>query len=171
MPDRRPEDPDVLHRQAQTAILSGLAAGQDDAFELMLAIRPYDVRGLFTPDVALLDVAAAALALACPPGSEPLEYEGLTDRYLSDLMLTGRTLRHRTRYAVYAAACMRGGLHPDLLNEAGGWEPKLWTYAVSAVVLYTRAAADRRRMSVAQITTLIANDLGLPLTAVGQALD
>ena len=95
----------------------------------------------------------------------------MTERYLSDLMLTGRTLRHRTRYAIYAAACMRGGLHPDLLNEAGGWEPKLWTYAVSAVVLYTRAAADRRRMSVAQITTLIANDLGLPLTAVGQALD
>jgi hypothetical protein len=122
-------------------------------------------------DVALLDVAAAALALACPPGSEPLEYEGLTDRYLSDLMLSGRTLRHRTRYAVYAAACMRGGLHPDLLNEAGGWEPRLWTYAVSAVVLYTRAAADRRGMSVAQIATAIANDLGLPLTAAGQASD
>jgi hypothetical protein len=59
--------------------------------------------------------------LACPPGSEPLEYEGWTwtDRYLSDVMLGGKTLRHRTRYAIYAAACMRGGLHPDLLNEAG----------------------------------------------------
>lgn len=167
----RREDPDVLHRQAQTAILSGLAAGQDDAFELMLAIRPYDVRGLFTPDVALLDVAAAALALACPPGSEPLEYEGLTDRYLSDLMLSGRTLRHRTRYAIYAAACMRGGLHPDLLNEAGGWEPRLWTYAVSAVVLYSRAAADRRGMSVQQIATAIADDLALPLTAAGLESD
>ena len=171
MPRRRREDPEVLHRQAQTAILSSLAGGQDDAFELMPEIRPYDVRGLFTPDVALLDIAAAALALACPPGSEPLEYEGLTDRYLSDLMLSGRTLRYRTRYAVYAAACMRGGLHPDLLNEAGDWEPRLWTYALSAVVLYTRAAADRRGMSVAQIATAIANDLGLPLTAARQAFD
>ena len=171
MAKRRGEDPDVLHRQAQAAILSGLAAGQVDAFELMVAIRPYDVRGLFTPDVALLEVAAAALALACPPGSEPLEYEGLTDRYLSDLMLSGRTVRSRTRYAIYAAACRRGGLHPDLLNEAGGWEPRLWTYAVSAVVLYSRAAADRRGMSVQQIATAIANDLGLPLTAAGQSSD
>ncbi len=115
MAKRRGEDPDVLHRQAQTAILAGLAAGEDDAFELMTAVLPYDIRGHFTPDVALLEVASAALGLACPPGSEPLEYEGLTDRHLSDLMLSGRTLRDRTRYAIYAAACMRGGLRPDLL--------------------------------------------------------
>jgi hypothetical protein len=129
----------------------------------MLAGRPYDVRGHFTPDVALLEVAAAALGLACPPGSERLEYEGLTDRYLSDLMLSGRTLCYRTRYAICAAACLRGGLHPDLLNEAGGWDPRLWTYAVSAVVLYTRAAADRLGLTVPQIAVNIAEELGLEL--------
>jgi hypothetical protein len=42
----------------------------------MLAVRPYDIRGHFTPDVALLEVAAAGLGLACTPGSEPLENEG-----------------------------------------------------------------------------------------------
>jgi hypothetical protein len=120
MAKRRGEDPDVLHRKAQAAILSGLAGGNDDVFELMVSVLPYDVRGHFTPDVALLEVAAAALGLACPPGSERLEYEGLTDRHLSDLMLDGRTVRRRTQYAVYAAACMRGGLHPDLLGEAVG---------------------------------------------------
>ena len=83
--------------------------------------------------------------------ANPLEYEGLTDRYLPDLMLTGRTPRQRTRYAIYAAACLRGGLLPDLLGEAGGWQPRLWTYAVSAVVLYTRAAADRRGQTVPDI--------------------
>jgi hypothetical protein len=158
------EDPDVLHRRAQTAILSGLVRGNDDAFELMLAVRPYDVRGHFTPDVALLEVAAAALGLACPPGSERLAYEGLTDRYLADLMLDGRTVRRRTRYAIYAAACMRGGLHPDLLMEAGGWEPKLWTYAVSAVVLYTRAAADRLGLPLPKVASRIAEALGLELS-------
>ncbi len=158
------EDPDVLHRKAQTAILSGLVGGNDDAFELMLAVRPYDVRGHFTPDVALLEVAAAALGLACPPGSERLEYEGLTDRYLADLMLDGRTVRRRTQYAIYAAACMRGGLHPDLLMEAGGWEPRLWTYAVSAVVLYTRAAADRLGLPLPEVASRIAEELGLELS-------
>jgi hypothetical protein len=113
----RGEDRDVLHRQVQTVILSALASGEDDVFELMGAVAPYDVGHHFTPDVALLEIAAAALGLACPPGSEPLEYEGLTDRYLSDQTLTGRTLRHRTQYAIYAAACVRGGLLPDLLRK------------------------------------------------------
>jgi hypothetical protein len=161
---RQGEDPEVLHRKAQTAILSGLAAGNDDAFDLMLSIRPYDVRGHFTPDVALLEVAAAALGLACPPGSERLEYEGLTDRYLADMMLDGRTVRRRTQYAIYAAACIRGGLHPDLLMEAGGWEPRLWTYAVSAVVLYTRAAADRLGLPLPEAASRIAEVLGLELS-------
>ncbi len=158
------EDPDALHRKAQTAILSGLIGGNDDVFELMLSVRPYDVRGHFTPDVALLEVAATALGLACPSGSERLEYEGLTDRYLADLMLDGRTVRRRTQYAIYAAACMRGGLHPDLLMEAGDWEPRLWTYAVSAVVLYSRAAADRLGLPLPEVASRIAEELGLELS-------
>src|SRR5689334_23086666 len=101
MAKQQGEDPAVLHRQAQMRLLCRLAAGEDDAFELLSALVPYDVRHHFTPDVALLEVAASALGLACPPGSEPLEYEGLTDRYLSDQMLSGRTLRQRTRYAIY----------------------------------------------------------------------
>jgi hypothetical protein len=49
------------------------ASGEDDVFELMSAVAPYDVRHHFTPDVALLEIAAAALGAACSPGSEPLE--------------------------------------------------------------------------------------------------
>ena len=164
MAKRGGEDPEVLHRKAQVAILSGLAAGEEDVFELMRAVAPCDVRSHFTPDVALLEIAATALNLTCPPGSRPLEYEGLTDRYLPDQMLTGRTLRHRTQYAIYAAACMRGGLLPDLLREAGAWEPRLWMYAVSAVVLYSRAAADRLGRSVSQIAVRIAEKRGIELS-------
>ena len=162
---RRGDDSDVLHRHAQVAILSGLAGGDEDVFELMTAVSPYDVRGLFTPDVALLEVAAAALGLACPPGGERLEYQGLTDRYLSDLAREGRTVRRRTQYALYAAACLRGGLHPDLLGVAGGWEPRLWTYAVSAVVLYVRAAADRAGLTVPQVAVQTAGEVGVQLPA------
>ena len=158
------EDPAVLHRRAQVRVLSVLASGEDDVFELLSAVAAYDVRRHFTPDVALLEVAATALGLAVLPGAEPLEYEGLTDRYLPDEMLTGRTLRQRTQYAIHAAACLRGGLLLDLLREAGGWEPGLWTYAVSAVVLYTRAAADRLGQSVPEIAVEIAVRLGLELS-------
>lgn len=140
-------------------------------FELLGALARYDVRHHFTPDVALLEVAASALGLACPPGSDPLEDDGLTDRYLPDQLLTGRTLRHRTHYAIHAAACLRGGLLPDLLREAGGWEPRLWTYAVSAVVLYTRAAADRLGGTMPEIAVKMAGVLGLELSAGSQSID
>ena len=141
-----------------------LASGEDDVFELLSALAAFDVRHHFAPDVALLEMAATALGLAVPPAAEPLQYEGLTDHYLPDQMLTGRTLRQRTQYAIHAAACLRGGLLPDLLREAGGWEPRLWTYAVSAVVLYTRAAADRRGQTVPEIAVEIALRLGLDLS-------
>ena len=169
MARRRDVDADVLHRDAQVAVLSRLARGEDDVFELMTAVLPYDVRGYFTPDVALLEVAAAALGLACPSGAERLQYEGLTDRYLNDLMLEGKTLRRRTQYALYAAACLRGGPHPDLLGEAGHWEPRLWTYAVSAVVLYSRAAADRTELSVAEVAQKVADQLDLSLSVPKQS--
>jgi hypothetical protein len=165
MAKRQGENPVVIHRKAQVRILSSLAAGEDDVFNLVGALAPFDVRNHFTPDVALLEVAATALGLACPPGSDALESEGLTDRYLPDQMLTGHTVRQRTQYAIHAAACMRGGLLPDLLREAGGWEPRLWTYAVSAVVLYTRAAADRRGQTVPDIALAIAQERGLDLTS------
>jgi hypothetical protein len=164
------EDPAVLHRKTQVRVLSSLAAGEDDVFELMSVVAPYDVPHHFTPDVALLEVAATALGLACPPGHEPLEYEGLTDRYLSDQLLTGRTLHHRTRFAIYAAACLRGGLLPDLLGEAGGWQPRLWTYAVSAVVLYTRAAAERLGQTVPQIAVGIAEQRDLHIVTGPQSI-
>src|SRR3954465_11538311 len=63
---------DVLHRRAQVAVLSGLAAG-DDVYDLIAAAAPSHVPGWFTPDVALLELAVTALDLACPPGVEPLE--------------------------------------------------------------------------------------------------
>ncbi len=62
-----------------------------------------------------------------------------------------------------------GGLVANLLRKAGGWEPRLWVYAVSAVVLYSRAAADRLGSTVPEIAAKIADELGLDLTAAWQS--
>jgi hypothetical protein len=69
-----------------------------------------------------------------------------------------------TRYAICAAACLRGVLLPDLLGEAGSWQPRLWTYAVSAVVLYTRAAVDRLGPTVPAIGVGIDEQRDLHIT-------
>ena len=68
-------DQGVLHRRAQVAVLSGLAAG-DDVDDPMASAAPSRVPGGFTPDVALLELAVTALDLACPAGAERLEYGG-----------------------------------------------------------------------------------------------
>lgn len=42
-------------------------------------------------------------------------------------------------------------LHPDLLGDAGWRQTPLWTYAVFAVVIYSRAAAERLAVSTGEI--------------------
>jgi hypothetical protein len=56
---------------------------------------------------------------------------------------------------------MRGGLQPDLLNDAGWWQTRLWIYAVYAAVIYRRAAADRRRTTLEQVAHDLAARHGL----------
>ena len=99
-------------------MLSALARG-DDVYDLVAAAAPSHVPGRFTLDVALLELAVTALDLACPAGVEPLEYEGLCERFLPEVTFRGRVEHRNSQYAVYAVACMRGGLQPDLLSEAG----------------------------------------------------
>ena len=149
-------DRDVLHRQAQAAALTALIAGEPVSV-LLDAVAGSDVRGWFTPDVAVLELAATALELACPADAEPLQYEGLRERYLPEMQFRGRNDHHRSQYALYAAACMRGGLQPDLLNDAGLWDPRLWVYAVYALVIYCRAAAERRHTQVADVALDLAD--------------
>jgi hypothetical protein len=57
---------------------------------------------------------------------------------------------------------MRCWLQPDLLNDAGWWQSPLWQYAV---VIYSRAAAERLAVPVEEIIRRIAARHGLELTA------
>ena len=142
------------------AVLAGLLRG-DDIDALVEAVAPSHVRGWFTPDVAVLELAVAALDLACLPGAELLEYEGLRERYLPEAQFRGRVEHRSSQYALYAAACLRGGLQPDLLNDAGWWQTPLWIYAVHARVIYARAAADRRGATRVEIVPKLAVRHGL----------
>jgi len=145
-------------------VLSGLAAG-DDVYDLMAAVAPSHVPGWFTPDVALLELAVTALDLACPAGPEPLGSGGLRERYLPEVTVRGRVEHRNSQYALYAAACMRGGPQPDLPSDAGWWQTPLWHYAVLAVVIYGRAVAERLGLPVGQVVRRIAARHGLELTA------
>jgi hypothetical protein len=161
-------DPNVLHRRAQVAALTGLARG-DDVYAVTGAVAPNYVRGYFTPDVAMLDlaVAVAALDLACPPGTEPLQYEGLRERYPPEVTFRGPTEHRNSQYALYATACMRGGLQPDLARRRR-------LVAASAVVVrrlrrchLRPAAAERLTGSLGEIAQRIAARHHLELPQAG----
>lgn len=163
---REPIDLDVLRRDAKNAVLSRLARG-GDAFDIVAAVAPTVVPHRFAPDVALLELAVTALDLACPAGAVPLEYEGLRERYLPEATFRGRVEHRNSQYALYAAACMRGGLQPDLFHDAGWWQTPLWQYAVYAVVIYSRAAAEPLGVSVDEIARRIAARHEIDLGATG----
>lgn len=148
---KRPRaDQDLLHRQAHVAVRGGLLRGEDiDA--LVAAVAPAHVPRAGSPDAAILEMAVTALDLSSRPGPAPLQYEGLRQRYLSEAELSGRVDHPSSQYALYAAACIRAGVQPDLLNDAGWWNTPLLIYAVYALVIYARAAADRGGVTVDQV--------------------
>jgi hypothetical protein len=45
---------------------------------------------------------------------------------------------------------------PNLRGDAGWWQTRLWTYAVFALLIYARAAAERQGTTVALIAGEIA---------------
>ncbi len=144
-------------------MLSGLARG-DDVSDLMAAAAPSHVPGWFTPDVALLQLAVTALDLASPPGAEPLACQGLRERCLPEVTFRGRVEHRNSQDALHAAACMRGGLQPDLLSDAGWWQTPLWRYAVFAVVINSLVAAERLA-GLSRGRLLGGSPLGTPLSS------
>lgn len=72
--------------------------------------------------MVLLELAVTELDFACPAGAEPMEYEGLRQRYLQKVTIRSRVENRNSQHALYPAACMHGGLQLDLLSDAGWWQ-------------------------------------------------
>jgi hypothetical protein len=145
-----PPNPDALHDQAQRALLDGLRRG-DDLSQLERAVRQSKTKA-FTPDVAVLQVGVAAMDLAEVDRNTPIAKADLVTLHLSEIDFRNqRALQERTTYALYAAAAMRGGLEPDILEDMYWWRTRdIMEYAVIAATAYVRACAQRRQQSIQQ---------------------
>ncbi len=94
-----PATPDVLHAQAQRALLEGLRRG-DDLSKLERAVRQSKTKG-FTPDVAVLQVGVAAMDLAEVDRSTPIAKSDLMTLHLSEIDFRNqRPLQERTTYGL-----------------------------------------------------------------------
>jgi hypothetical protein len=72
--------------------------------------------------------------------------------------------QHKSHYALMAAAMIRAGIYPDLLDEADGWGIEdMWRYAFYALVVYARIASERTGRSLEEIAAALAEHRGLKL--------
>jgi hypothetical protein len=74
----------------------------------------------------------------------------MRERFLPERAFRGQQNK-KLQFAILAAAAVRGGAEPDLLDEVAWWQTDdFWQYALYAAVAYIRAAADRAGVPVRQ---------------------
>jgi hypothetical protein len=134
---------------ARRVLLGGLAQGTEVA-ELVGELAPLHRRNNTFPGEVFLGVAADALDWCGASRADPLDLEGMRERFLPECAFRGRQNK-KLQFAILAAAALRGGAEPDLLDEIAWWQTDdFWQYALYAVVAYIRAAAGRAGVPVRQ---------------------
>jgi hypothetical protein len=160
-PKTAPSDAD--YQAAARLGLLGLMPGLElDSVMENLAIL--HLRHNTFPAEVLLELAAEAIEESGASPAEPMRYEGMRDRLLSEFVFRGKLPQHKSHYALMAAPMIRAGVYPDLLDEAAGWGIEdMWEYAFYALLLYGRAAAERTGRSPEAIAAAIARRRGIDL--------
>jgi len=158
-----PSDED--HDSAARLGLLGLTATQDaDTDSIMEQLAALHPRNNTFPAEVLLELAAEAIEDSGASPADPIHYEGMRDRHLPEYHFRGKYQQHKSHYALMAAAMIRAGVYPDLLDEAYGWGiDDMWTYAFYALVLYGRVAAERTGRSLDEIAAALAEWRGIDL--------
>jgi hypothetical protein len=97
----------------------------------------------------LLDLAADAFIACQVSRNDPLELDGLDRRLLPEWPARGNTAHQKRRYALQAAILIAVGVEPE---DASWWRHNdLWSHSFDAVIVFVRAAAERRAVSIAEI--------------------
>lgn len=97
----------------------------------------------------------------------PLATEGIRRRLLPEDRARTRAPHDKADFALRAAAIVRGGVDPALLDEAAWWrEDDLWFWSLEALVVSVRAASEHSGATPAEICERIgrrhAVELGSP---------
>ncbi|HEY5984834.1 MAG TPA: hypothetical protein VIV12_00425 [Streptosporangiaceae bacterium] len=154
---KRPTPQDAA--TARQILLGGLAR-DTEIFKLLDELAPLHPRNDTFPGEVFLNVAADALDWCHASRAAPLALERMRERFLPECTLRGRQNK-KLQFAVLAAAALRGGTEPDLLDEVAWWQTDdFWQYALYAAVAYIRAAAGRAGVPVPQVCQELAQRAG-----------
>jgi D-alanyl-D-alanine dipeptidase len=100
-----------------------------------------------------LDLAALAFLACSASSADPLEFDELERRYLPESPVRGNAAHQKRRYALTAAVLIASGVEPE---DTSWWKAdNLWSYAFDAVVVFVRAASERRQLPIATICTAL----------------
>ena len=160
-PRPRPTSADRL--QAIRIALSGIGSGADLGdlrFELY-ALHP---KNNTFPGEVFLELAADAIQEAGASREEPIEFEGIRERYLPECTAHTQAQHQHSKYALRAAAMIRAGVDPGLLDEVVWWRTDdLWVWALDALAVYARVAADRTGLPVVDVCERLGRRHGVVL--------
>ena len=160
---RRPTDEDYVDAARLGLLGVTDSPALDSVMEGLAGLHP---RNNTFPAEVLLELAAEAIEESGASPTEPIQYEGMRDRHLPEYHFRGKSQQHKSHYALMAAAMIRAGVYPDLLDEAYGWGLEdMWEYAFYALVLYARVAAERTGRTPDAIAIAIAERRAVDLRA------
>lgn len=165
MPARPPSDEDRV--EATRIALSGLASGHDLGV-IARQIEPLHPAHNTFPAEVFLELAADAIELAGASRDRPIDMEDLAQRFLPDRRSQSKTDRVKIDFALRAAAMIRAGVQPDLLEDAAWWRgDDLWKWALEALHVYAQAAADRTGRTTLEIGAHLAARHEVRLDTIG----
>jgi hypothetical protein len=160
-PNKQPTSED--RNDAIRIALAGLASGEGSE-AILSKLSVLHIRYNTFPSEELLELASDAIDESGAAPADPIDCEGIRERFLPEHPFSGKTQHHKSKYAISAAAMIHGGVYPDLLDDAAWWEADdLWRYSFYALLIYVRAAADRTGQSVEEVAHSIADRRGVTL--------
>jgi hypothetical protein len=158
-PRKRPSADDRV--QAIRIALSRIGSGADLG-DVRFDLYPLHPKDNTFPGEVFLELAADAIEEAGASREEPIEFEGIRERYLPECTAHTKVQHQHSKYALRAAAMIRAGVDPGLLDEVIWWQSDdLWVWALDALAAYVRVAADRTGLTVSELCVRLAQRRGV----------
>jgi hypothetical protein len=149
-----PSDED--RREAIRVALSGPGSGHDLG-AIGRLIEPLHPRHNTFPAEVFLELAADAIEITGASRQHPIEMEDLAKRFLPDRRSRSKVHRFKLDFCLRAAAMIRAGVQPDLVEDAAWWRADdLWVWALAALHVYVQVAAERMGLAPAEICSQLA---------------
>jgi hypothetical protein len=156
-----PDDRIVAIRTAVSGI-----ADETDLDELRTRIAPLNLRNNTFLGEVFLELAADAIEVSGASRERPIAFEKIRERHLPERTAHTKAQHHKSVYTLRAAAMIRAGVDPGLLDEVSWWRTDdLWFWALDALVVYLRVAAERTGEPITVVCERVANRHGVALTA------